>query len=218
MATEPGYHVQLDLYWVPLGAGARVVRACGKIYETLAAALQRRTRRALYHSALAAQTEAGCYFVEMAPIPDALGTLRGVVGEGPVGLKALGHLRIFRYEQHRWLEGEIPDLRYAVASPVPISQDGLTVHRVLDLLPLAPRPIWGRDELHAGEMWNSNSVVSWLLARTDLLAAAGQPPRGGRAPGWDAGVVVAMRDRTGQATSRLPTCRPAGRDRSTGRT
>ena len=51
-----------------------------------------------------------------------------------------------------------------------------------------PRLTWGRDELRLGEMWNSNSVVSWLLAgsrhETDLLG----PPAGGRAPGWNAGL------------------------------
>jgi hypothetical protein len=40
-------------------------------------------------------------------------------------------------------------------------------------------------------MWNSNSVVSWLLARGELLGAAGVPPNDGRAPGWDAGIQVA---------------------------
>jgi hypothetical protein len=198
MAIEPRDCAQLDLYWIPLGAGAHVVRASGKMYEALVAAAQRRARQALYHSAIVAQAEEARYFIEMAPVPDTLGAERGVVGEGPVGLRALGRFRVFRYELRRWAGGDIPDLCYAVASPVPISRDGPTVQRALDLLPLAPRPVWGRDELRAGEMWNSNSVVSWLLARTDLLAAAGQPPRGGRAPGWDAGVVEAMRDRTGR--------------------
>jgi hypothetical protein len=42
-------------------------------------------------------------------------------------------------------------------------------------------------------MWNSNSVVSWLLRRGDLDTAPIRPPPGGRAPGWDAGLVVAAR-------------------------
>jgi len=194
MASEDGCS-QLDLYWIPLGAGARVVRTSGMLYEALAATVRRRPRQALYHAALVADTRAGRYFIEMAPIPDTRGTSRGVVGEGPVGLKALGRFRLFRYELRRWLDGEIPDLGYAVASPVAVSRDGPAVQRVLDLLPLVPKPVWGRDEMETGEMWNSNSVVSWLLARTGLLAAAGRPPQGGRAPGWDAGIVVAMRGR-----------------------
>jgi hypothetical protein len=42
-------------------------------------------------------------------------------------------------------------------------------------------------------MWNSNSVIAWLIARTGLDAEAIQPPTGGRAPGWNAGLVVARR-------------------------
>jgi hypothetical protein len=56
-----------------------------------------------------------------------------------------------------------------------------------------PTPVWGRDQLHAGEMWNSNSVIAWLIARSGLDAETIRPPRGGHAPGWDAGLVVADR-------------------------
>lgn len=57
----------------------------------------------------------------------------------------------------------------------------------------APCDLWGRDELAAGERWNSNSVISWLLARSGLPAHAIRPPAGGRAPGWEAGLAVARR-------------------------
>lgn len=53
-----------------------------------------------------------------------------------------------------------------------------------------PTLVWGRDELHAGDMWNSNSVTSWLLASAGLAAQAGEPPVNERAPGWDAGLVA----------------------------
>jgi len=56
-----------------------------------------------------------------------------------------------------------------------------------------PVPVWGRDELGAGEMWNSNSVIAWVLARSGLSTASIRPPVGGRAPGWNAGIVVADR-------------------------
>jgi hypothetical protein len=56
-----------------------------------------------------------------------------------------------------------------------------------------PTPAWGRDELHTGEMWNSNSFICWLLVRGGLDASAIHLPAGGRAPGWHAGVVVARR-------------------------
>ena len=64
---------------------------------------------------------------------------------------------------------------------------------LLALASSVPTPVWGRDQLHAGEMWNSNSVVAWLIASSGLDAAKIRPPRGGRAPGWDAGLVVARR-------------------------
>jgi hypothetical protein len=53
--------------------------------------------------------------------------------------------------------------------------------------------VWGRDELGAGEMWNSNSVIAWVIARGGIDAESIQAPQGGRAPGWRAGVVVARR-------------------------
>ena len=87
----------------------------------------------------------------------------------------------------------IPDISYAVASPVRVSDDDNVARTVLDLVPHVPTPVWGRDELRAGEMWNSNSVTAWLLACAGLDADAGRPPYGGRAPGWDAGLAVAKR-------------------------
>jgi len=63
-------------------------------------------------------------------------------------------------------------------------------------MPYVPTPVWGRDELHTGEMWNSNSFIAWLIARTGLDADTIQPPSGGRAPGWDAGLVLARRQET----------------------
>jgi hypothetical protein len=64
---------------------------------------------------------------------------------------------------------------------------------VLDLTAEVPTPVWGRDELHAGEWWNSNSVIAWLIATAGLDADDLHPPLHGRAPGWDAGLVVARR-------------------------
>jgi len=192
-SPEPGADSRLDLYWIPLGAGARVVRTSGRVYEVLIATVQRRPRRSLFHSALIAETDLGRYCIEMAPTPDNHGERRGAVAEGPVGMKALGRFRVFRYEVRRWLNGDIPDLPFAVASPVAITRDPAEISSVLDLLPRVPTPVWGRDELHTREMWNSNSVVSWVLSRAGLLTCAGRPPDNGRAPGWDAGIVIAQR-------------------------
>jgi hypothetical protein len=43
-------------------------------------------------------------------------------------------------------------------------------------------------------MWNSNSLVSWVLVRSGLHGDAVAPPAGGRAPGWRAGIVAAARN------------------------
>jgi hypothetical protein len=44
-------------------------------------------------------------------------------------------------------------------------------------------------------MWNSNSVIAWLLARSGVPLSAVRLPAGGRAPGRHAGLVVASRKR-----------------------
>ena len=187
-APGPG----LDLYWIPLGAGERVVRTSGRIYERVVALAARRRPRRLYHSALVATTEDGRVMIEMAPQPDDRGRSdRGVVAEGAVGSRWLRPIRVFRYEVRCWPNGVIPDLAYTVASPVRVTDDPEQVSAVLCLISLVPTPVWGRDELRLGEMWNSNSVVSWVLSRAGLLDSAGEPPVEGRAPGWDAGVAAA---------------------------
>ena len=87
--------------------------------------------------------------------------------------------------------GVIADVLDAVESPVRLSDDARVSHRVLDLVPFVPVLVWGRDELGMGDMWNSNSVVSWLLARSGIAPDGILPPLGGRAPGWDVGVRAA---------------------------
>lgn len=183
----------VDLYWLPLGAGGHSVAFNGRVYEAIAARAGKRPARDLYHSALEVRVAQWRYTIEMTPVPDGLGARRGVVAEGPVGARWAGRLRIFRYEIRRWLAGEIPDARWAVASPVHLTCERDRAQRLLDLVPGVPTPVWGRDELKAGDMWNSNSVVSWLLARSGFDTDAIAPPAGGRAPGWDAGLVVARR-------------------------
>ena len=42
----------VDLIWLPLGAGGHFVRLNGRLYEAIAARLQRRPACDLYHSAL----------------------------------------------------------------------------------------------------------------------------------------------------------------------
>ena len=193
MSTDGVY-----LYWLPLGAGGRSVRFNGRVFEAAAARIAGRPRCALYHSALVVHAAAGRFVIEMAPVRDARGTARGVVGEGAVGSRWARPLRIFRYEIRRWRDGVIPDVAEAVESPRRLTADPSAAERVLELVAAVPRPVWGRDELGAGEMWNSNSLTSWLIAAGGLDAASVQLPAGGRAPGWHAGLVVAARRRGGE--------------------
>lgn len=183
----------VDPYWLPLGAGGRFVRWNGKAYEAIAAARARRPRSDLYHSALVVSLDGSRFTIESAPVPDGDGRARGVVSSGAVGHRALGRLRLFRYELRCWRGGVIPDLDEAVDSPRPLTSDPEPTRRLLGLVAAAPAPVWGRDELRAGEMWNSNSFVSWLVTSSGLDVDAIRPPAGGRAPGWAAGVVVARR-------------------------
>jgi hypothetical protein len=105
----------------------------------------------------------------------------------------LGRVRIFRYELRCWRDGTIPDVAEAVESPLTLATRIDAARTLLELVPLVPTPVWGRDELGTGEMWNSNSFVSWLVARSGLDAEAIRLPDGGRAPGWHAGIVAARR-------------------------
>ena len=183
----------IDLYWLPLGAGGHSVRMNGRIFEAAVARLERRDRRDLYHSALEVRVPDGRFVIEQAPIRPSDPTDRGVVAEGAVGARAAGRFRLFRYEVRCWRDGVIPDVAEAVESPQPLSTDPDRARRLLELVAQVPTPVWGRDELGAGEMWNSNSVVSWLITRSGLDVDAIQPPRGGRAPGWRGGIVIARR-------------------------
>jgi hypothetical protein len=183
---------KIDLYWLPLGAGGRFVRFNGRVYEALKAHRERRSPLDLYHSALVVTVAEGRFVIENAwPIPAGKGATRGVAVEGPVGSRRFGRFRALRYEIRCWQNGVIADIDEAVDSPVLISQDQDQAHSLLQLVGSVPPLLWGRDELHAGEMWNSNSVVSWLLARSGLKPEEIRAPHGGRAPGWGAGVRIA---------------------------
>lgn len=185
----------VDLYWLPLGAGGVwCVHWSGRLFEAIVARHEHRRACDLYHSALEVQVAGDRYVIEMAPVWVNTESDRGVVGEGPVGLPVLGKSRWFRYEIRRWRGGTIPDIAEAVASPRRMSTNHDLAQRVLDLAPAFPTVTWGRDELHTGDMWNSNSLISWLLTRSGLRGDAVALPRGGRAPGWSAGLVVAARE------------------------
>jgi hypothetical protein len=191
MTTETQYGV--DLYWLPLGAGGHSVRLNGRVFEAVAARLARRAPCDLYHSALEVRVPEGRFVVEQAPVGRGDGEQRGIVAEGAVGSRWIGRFRIFRYEVRCWCGGWIPDVDEAVDSPRRLTYDADVAQRLIDALPEVPAAVWGRDELGTGEMWNSNSVIAFLIARSGLEPESIHPPKGGRAPGWRAGFVVARR-------------------------
>ena len=167
------------------------MRLNGRVYEWIAARIQRRQACDLYHSAIQVQLPDATYVIEQTPVPDLGGAQRGVVARGPVGARWAGRFRIFQYEIRVWRGGHIPDVAEAVESPRRLSEDEAIARRVLDVVPQVPRLVWGRDELNTGEMWNSNAVIAWVLVRSGLPADSIAPPAGGRAPGWGAGVAAA---------------------------
>jgi hypothetical protein len=192
-ATNEESQTRIDLYWIPLGAGGvGFVRLNGRIYEWTKALAERRRPMQLFHSALEVREDGVRFTIESAwPIPDEHTSARGVVLVGPVFGKRVARLRSFRYEVRCWRDGVIPDVGTAGASPLVLTTDPERVARLLALVASVPALTWGRDEMKTGEMWNSNSVISWLVARSGLSAEQIQPPVGGRAPGWGAGIATA---------------------------
>lgn len=182
----------VDLYWLPLGAGpgGAVVRASGWAYERLAAARERRTPARLYHAALVVHLAGDRYSVEMAPAWGPRAGQPGVCVTGSVGLRPLGVVRAFRYEVRAQCV-ELPDLAYAIEPPQRVADGPAAAHRILFQAHRVPPLTWGRDELGAGQMWNSNSLVAWLLATSGVDPATVRHPDGGHAPGWDAGIFAA---------------------------
>ncbi|WHU48014.1 hypothetical protein QNM97_03150 [Gordonia sp. L191] len=115
---------------------------------------------------------------------------------GPVGLRSLGRSTLFRYEVRCWRARVIDDLGSALADHVVAVADdvaALIVAAVADV----PALTWGRRPSGTAEMWNSNSMVAWLLATAGILAADGTDipglPTHCRAPGWGTGLTIACR-------------------------
>lgn len=197
------------LYWIPLGAGGSgFVRLNGRIYEGIKALMERRSPVDLYHTALEARTDDGRFIVEtMWPSPGGDVSSRGVVAEAPVFARWMSGTRLFRYEVRCWPDGVLPDADMAVGGARRVSADAGMARELIRVVGSVPTLIWGRDQLGAGEMWNSNSVVSWALTRCGLPMADIQPPDGGRAPGWGAGIGAARRHPLADGVD-VP-CRPA---------
>jgi len=196
----------VDLLWIPLGAGSAlpIVRWNGHVYEAIQARRERRPRLDLYHAALELGVAGSRFVVEMTPSWGASHSVKGTVASGPVGLRILGRSRLFRYEVHCWRDGVIPDRSFAVGGPHALTRDERVAVRILELAPTFPSGVWGRDEFGTGDMWNSNSLIAWLLTRAGFPAADLALPPNGRAPGWSAGLTVAA-----DATPPSPTTRRA---------
>ena len=192
--------VSVHVLWIPLGAGeaSRLVRWTGRAFESACATIEHRAPLDLYHSALVVSVDGVRFGIEMAPAWRSTAAAGEVMRSGAVGLRGLGSSRYFRYEVRCLADGAIPDRQFAVGV-VSVDTDPQRARRLLDLPREFPAATWGRDEFDAGEMWNSNSLTSWLLDRSGHDVTAVSVPAGGRAPGWQAGITVA---RGGQCSRR----------------
>lgn len=193
-----------DLYWLPLRAGGHFVRLNGRVFEAAEARAARRPACDLYHSALEVRVAATRFVIEQAPVRDARGEQRGVVAEGPVGTRWAGRFRIFLYEIRRWRDGRIPDLDEAVGDPWRLTAEEARAQRVLDLVPQVPTPVWGRDELKTDDMWNSNSVIAWLIARSGMDTESIQPTDSRTCAGMASRAGGRMAPRSGDAARATP--------------
>lgn len=180
-----------------MGAGGRkIVDTCTRLYESVVSALEHRDRKVLLHTALVIHTGLSRKVIECAwPTPDDQTAARGAVVVGPVFTYFLGRFRPFRYEIRCWENGTIPDLDYAMGCQL-VSEDTVTAERIVAASASVPPHRWGRDELGTDEMWNSNSVIAYALAKAGVQAMDLEPPPVGRAPGWVSGIVAAGSSRS----------------------
>ena len=206
--TNVSAHPQLEsevatiiVWWLPIGAGApsRVSRVTSQWWEQIIAKREHRAPKRLVHAALEVHIENERFLIEMAPEWSTYhGSHRGVVKSGPVGNRFLGRSKLFRYEIRCWIDGDLPDRQYAIGGPVAVSQDESAAHNLLESIADVPNLTWGLKPPGTGDMWNSNSLVSWLLTKAGIDAVNLSPPPGTRAPGWAAGITVAQGSATGQ--------------------
>lgn len=179
------------LWWIPVGARGHVVVHTSAWWEQLQARRERRSPQRLFHAALEVVAGADRYVIEMGPaLPRSRSA--GVVLSGPVGTR-WARTALLRYEVRCIRDGTPFDHELAVDSPVGLPLDLVTAQSLIVRLEEVPRLTWGRDELGAGDMWNSNSLVSWLLETAGIDAGEIRPPAGGLAPGWAAGIAAARR-------------------------
>lgn len=202
--TDPGKYVAqrrtaltaayAALWWIPVGAGGHLVIHTSRWWEFIQARREGRAPQPLYHAALEVFVDGDRYLIEMAPAWGAPGSVRGVVATGPVGLALLGRLRLFRYEVRCWPDGILADRAWAVGEPRRFELTRAQAVGLLNQTANVPRLVWGRDVYAMGDMWNSNSLIAWLLHTTGIDAQNISPPGLGRAPGWATGIAAAEAD------------------------
>lgn len=183
----------IDLYWMPVGAGTHLQRASLALYEAARAAVARRPRMALVHSALKLGRQGQLFTLELMPLER--GQPEAPLMTGPVGARLAGRLRLFTYQLRLREDDRLPDEQYRVQPPERVACEKAAVDRLLELGPALPVYTWGRRVPGTSEMWTSDSAVSWLLIKSGIDAASIALPPKSRAPGWRAGIEVALRAR-----------------------
>jgi hypothetical protein len=96
----------------------------GRVYEAAVAAIERRKRYDLYHSALEVRLADRRYVIEMTPVIGGTAD-HGAVADGAVGSPFLGRANLFGYEVRAWRDGMIPDVNEAASR----RDAGMTVER-----------------------------------------------------------------------------------------
>ena len=180
-----------ELWWIPVGAGGHLVIHTSRWWERWRAVRERRAARPLFHAALEIHDGGRRTVIEMAPAWGRGSGSAGVVATGPVGMRPLGALRLSRYEIRCRDDGVLPDRSHAPDPPRRLPLTDHMARTIPDRLRTVPLHTWGRDAVGVGDMWNSNSLVAWLLEISGLDTSDLHPPADGAAPGWAAGVAAA---------------------------
>lgn len=161
------------LWWLPVGAGGHVVTRTSRWWERWRAMREKRPPQQLFHSALEVTTDGSRYAIEMTPAWGQGSGPRGVVATGPVGLRSLGALRLFRYEVRCWRSGEIPDLAYAPAPPVDLRVTSGCAGDLITRVAEVPRLVWGAKSARRRHV---ELQLPHLLAAANLGARRRGPP------------------------------------------
>lgn len=190
---EGNLSASATLLWIPVGAGGHVVVHTSAWWEWYRATRERRPRQRLFHATLEVLADGIEHTIEMTPAWGSGHGFRGVVATGAVGSRWLGRFRLFRFEVRCWPGGVIPDRLFAVEPRYTWALTESEARQLLDTVASVPNHVWGRRVPGSVDMWNSNSLIAWLLETIPVNARAVLPPDGGRAPGWLAGIEVAGR-------------------------